>query len=56
VTGIIKFDLHAEPESGMKELEVGGNAYDLGLGRFGSEAIFVPKHPGVSGEEDDIAI
>jgi len=56
VTGIIKFDLHAEPESGKKELEVGGNIqgiYDLGPGRFGSEAIFVPKQPGVSGEEDD---
>ncbi|GJM95022.1 hypothetical protein PR202_ga11715 [Eleusine coracana subsp. coracana] len=55
VTGIIKFDLHAEPESGKKELEVGGNVkgiYDLGPGRFGSEAIFVPK-PGLSGEEDD---
>ena len=56
MTGIIKFDLHAEPESGKKELEVGGNIlgiYDLGPGRFGSEAIFVPKQPGVSGEEDD---
>lgn len=56
VTGIIKFDLHAEPESGKKELEVGGNIqgiYNLGPGRFGSEAIFVPKQPGVSGEEDD---
>ena len=56
VTGIIKFDLHAEPESGKKQLEVGGNVmgiYDLGPGRFGSEAVFVPKEPGVSGEEDD---
>ncbi|XP_006664795.2 carotenoid 9,10(9',10')-cleavage dioxygenase [Oryza brachyantha] len=56
VTGIVKFDLHAEPESGKKQLEVGGTVkgiYDLGPGRFGSEAIFVPKEPGVSGEEDD---
>lgn len=56
VTGIIKFDLHAEPESGKKQLEVGGNVtgiYDLGPGRYGSEAVFVPKKPGVSGEEDD---
>ncbi|VAI11978.1 unnamed protein product [Triticum turgidum subsp. durum] len=56
VTGVIKFDLHAEPESGKKQLEVGGNVmgiYDLGPGRFGSEAVFVPKEPGVSGEEDD---
>jgi len=56
VTGIIKFDLRAEPESGKKELEAGGNVcgiYDLGPGRFGSEAVFVPREPGVSGEEDD---
>lgn len=57
VAGIIKFDLHAEPEiSGKKQLEGGGNVrgiFDLGPGRFGSEAIFVPKEPGVSGEEDD---
>ena len=56
MTGVIKFDLHAEPESGKKQLEVGGNVcgiYDLGPGRFGSEAVFVPKVPGVSGEEDD---
>jgi hypothetical protein len=56
VTGIIKFDLHAEPQSGKKELEVGGNVegiYELGPGRFGSEAVFVPEQPGLSGEEDD---
>ncbi|XP_062116294.1 carotenoid 9,10(9',10')-cleavage dioxygenase 1-like [Humulus lupulus] len=57
VTGIVKFDLHAEPESSGKTcLEVGGNIqgmYDLGPGRFGSEAIFVPKVPGVNSEEDD---
>jgi carotenoid cleavage dioxygenase len=56
VTAVIKFDLHAEPDSSKKQLEVGGNVrgiYDLGPGRFGSEAVFVPKVPGVSGEEDD---
>ncbi|KAL5543570.1 hypothetical protein UlMin_007354 [Ulmus minor] len=56
VTGIVKFDLHAEPESGKKFIEVGGNVaglYDLGPGRFGSEAIYVPKVPGVTSEEDD---
>ncbi|KAL5543568.1 hypothetical protein UlMin_007352 [Ulmus minor] len=56
VTGIVKFDLHAEPESGKKIIEVGGNVeglYDLGPGRFGSEAIYVPKVPGVTSEEDD---
>ncbi|KAM0924263.1 hypothetical protein ACQ4PT_004996 [Festuca glaucescens] len=56
VTSVIKFDLHAEPDSSKKQLEVGGNVsgiYDLGPGRFGSEAVFIPKVPGVTGEEDD---
>ncbi|KAL4601068.1 hypothetical protein ACB092_11G245200 [Castanea dentata] len=56
VTGIIKFDLHAEPETGKTKLEVGGNVqgiYDFGPGRFGSEAIFVPRVPGITSEEDD---
>ncbi|KAL7258298.1 hypothetical protein ACSBR1_004426 [Camellia fascicularis] len=56
VTGIIKFDLHAEPESGKTKLEVGGNIqgiFDLGPHRFGSEAIFVPRDPGITSEEDD---
>nr|AYK03324.1 carotenoid cleavage dioxygenases 1 [Camellia sinensis] len=56
VTGIIKFDLHAEPESGKTKFEVGGNIqgiFDLGPHRFGSEAIFVPRDPGVTSEEDD---
>ncbi|PIA48381.1 hypothetical protein AQUCO_01400769v1 [Aquilegia coerulea] len=56
VKGIIKFDLHAKPEAGKTKLEVGGNIegiYDLGAGRFGSEAIFVPREPGITSEEDD---
>uniref|UniRef100_A0A803Q8G7 carotenoid 9,10-dioxygenase n=1 Tax=Cannabis sativa TaxID=3483 RepID=A0A803Q8G7_CANSA len=56
VTRIVKFDLHAEPESDKKCLEVGGNIqglYDLGPGRFDSGAIFVPKFLGVESEEDD---
>lgn len=56
VTGIIKFDLEAEPESNKEKLEVGGNVtglFDLGPGRYGSEAIFVPRQPGVTGDEDD---
>ncbi|XP_024025912.1 carotenoid 9,10(9',10')-cleavage dioxygenase 1 isoform X1 [Morus notabilis] len=56
VSGIVKFDLHAEPESGKTCIEVGGNVqglYDPGPGRFGSEAIFVPKVPGITSEEDD---
>ncbi|KAI5341853.1 PREDICTED: carotenoid [Prunus dulcis] len=56
VTGVVKFDLHAAPELGKPKIEVGGNVqglYDLGPGRFGSEAIFVPRVPGVTSEEDD---
>lgn len=56
VKGIIKFDLHAEPEKGKSKLEVGGNIqgiFELGPGRFGSEAIFVPRKPGIISEEDD---
>lgn len=56
VTGIVKFDLHAEPEAGKTKLEVGGNVqgvFDLGKGRFGSEAVFVPRTPGITSEEDD---
>lgn len=56
VKGIIKFDLEAEPESGKEKLEVGGNVsgiFDLGPGRYGSEAIFVPRQAGMTGDEDD---
>ncbi|XP_068344866.1 carotenoid 9,10(9',10')-cleavage dioxygenase 1-like [Pyrus communis] len=56
VTGVAKFDLHAEPEVGKTQIEVGGNVqglYDPGPGRFGSEAIFVPRIPGGTSEEDD---
>ncbi|KAF9665712.1 hypothetical protein SADUNF_Sadunf16G0152200 [Salix dunnii] len=56
VTGIVKFDLQAEPEPGKGKIEVGGNVkgiFDLGPGRFGSEAVFVPTKPGTTSEEDD---
>lgn len=58
ITGIIKFDLEAEPATGKAKLQVGGNVqgiFDLGLGRFGSEAVFVPRKSGGStaAEEDD---
>ncbi|WOL16922.1 carotenoid 9,10(9',10')-cleavage dioxygenase [Canna indica] len=56
VQGIVKFDLNAEPETGKKNLEVGGNIkgiIELGPGRYGSEAVFVPRQPGMSSEEDD---
>ncbi|KAL9231242.1 hypothetical protein vseg_006494 [Gypsophila vaccaria] len=56
VHGIVKFDLHAEPDNSKSKLEVGGTVqgiFDLGPGRFGSEAIFVPREHGTAGEEDD---
>ncbi|CAL1371696.1 unnamed protein product [Linum trigynum] len=56
VTGIIKVDLLNEPQPEKTKLEVGGNIvgiFDLGPGRFGSEAIFVPREPGITCEEDD---
>ncbi|CAM8889675.1 unnamed protein product [Rhodiola kirilowii] len=56
VKGVVKFDLHAEPEMGKSKLEVGGNIqgiYDLGPEKYGSEAIFVPREPGITSEEDD---
>lgn len=56
VKGVVKFDLHAEPEEGKSKLEVGGNIqgiYDLGPNKYGSEAVFVPREPGITSEEDD---
>ncbi|KAI9402393.1 hypothetical protein POPTR_001G265600v4 [Populus trichocarpa] len=56
VTGIVKFDLHSEPEPGKGKIEVGGNVkgiFDLGPGRFGSEAVFIPRELGTTSEEDD---
>ena len=56
VKGIMKFDLHAEPEIGQTKFQVGGNIqgiFKLGNGRYGSEAIYVPREPGVTAEEDD---
>ncbi|CAK9167661.1 unnamed protein product [Ilex paraguariensis] len=56
ITGMVKFDLYAEPEPEKTKLEVGGNVqgiFDLGADRFGSEAVFVPCRPGITSEEDD---
>ncbi|GMH18223.1 hypothetical protein Nepgr_020064 [Nepenthes gracilis] len=56
VTAIIKFDLHAEPDTSKMKLEVGGNVqgiFELGAGQFGSEGIFVPREHGINSEEDD---
>ncbi|KAF3633966.1 hypothetical protein FXO38_25337 [Capsicum annuum] len=56
VIGIIKFDLHAEPETRKSQFEVGENIqeiFDLRPDRFGSEAVFILSHPGTECEEDD---
>ncbi|GAB2289035.1 Dixin [Dionaea muscipula] len=57
VNAIIKFDLQVEADDTNKtKLEVGGNVlgiFDLGPGRFGSEAVFIPREPGITSEEDD---
>ncbi|KAJ4711618.1 carotenoid cleavage dioxygenase 1 [Melia azedarach] len=56
VRGIIKSDLHGEPEAG-KKLEVGGNIKGIfRLGRFGSEAVFVPREHENTGKSAVYAI
>ena len=56
VVGVAKYDLTMEPNLGLKKLEAGGNIAGLfihGTGKYGGEAIFVPKRPGMEGPEDD---
>ncbi|KAK4755391.1 hypothetical protein SAY87_009148 [Trapa incisa] len=56
VNGIVKFDLQAALETGKGKSEAGGNVkgiFEFGAGKFSSEAIFVPKEPGISSAEDD---
>ncbi|XP_020574563.1 carotenoid 9,10(9',10')-cleavage dioxygenase-like [Phalaenopsis equestris] len=56
IKGIIKFDLLTEPVICQSQLEVGGNVaaiFEFGAGRFGSEAIFVPRTTDAAAEEDD---
>nr|VDC63388.1 unnamed protein product [Brassica rapa] len=53
VTGIIKFDLHAEAETSKTMLQIGGNIkgiYKMGHGIYGSDPIYVPRE---TAEEDD---
>lgn len=53
----LKYLISSEQEDIRKtKLEVGGNVhgiFELGAGRFGPEAIFVPRQPGINSEEDD---
>eukprot|EP00252_Welwitschia_mirabilis_P018991 TRINITY_DN4279_c0_g1_i1.p1 TRINITY_DN4279_c0_g1~~TRINITY_DN4279_c0_g1_i1.p1 ORF type:complete len:557 (+),score=58.52 TRINITY_DN4279_c0_g1_i1:179-1849(+) len=56
IVGVVKFDLKAEPEAGKTKIEVGGNVvgvFCFGPGRFGSEAIFVPRKSTTDIDEDD---
>eukprot|EP01018_Ginkgo_biloba_P029916 Gb_40118 [translate_table: standard] len=56
VKGVVKFDLQVEPEVGKQQIEVGGNVkgvFHFGAGRYGSEAIFIPRDSGVDLDEDD---
>ncbi|KAL8161751.1 hypothetical protein V2J09_013240 [Rumex salicifolius] len=56
ITAIVKFDLHAEPDPTKTKLEAGGNVqgiFNLGPGKFGSEAVFIPRESGTTSEEDD---
>ncbi|XP_024360877.1 carotenoid 9,10(9',10')-cleavage dioxygenase isoform X1 [Physcomitrium patens] len=56
MVGVGKFDLLKEPEVNPKSLEEGGDiegVFLYGPGRFGGEAIFVPRNPGRDGPEDD---
>ncbi|KAL3682185.1 hypothetical protein R1sor_000207 [Riccia sorocarpa] len=56
ISAIAKYDLTREPELGKEKLELGGNVVGIvwhGKGRYGSEAVFVPKNPGREGDEDD---
>lgn len=51
-----KFDLTKEPETNPKSLEEGGDcegSFVYGPGKFGGEAVFVPRNPGMKGSEDD---
>ncbi|KAG2259073.1 hypothetical protein Bca52824_078367 [Brassica carinata] len=53
VTGIIKFDLHAEAETSKTMLQIGGNIkgiYKMGHGIYGSDPVYVPRE---TAEEDD---
>ena len=57
IMGVAKYDLRMEPSSTVsRELKVGGNlvgVFHYGPGRAGSEAIFVPRKPGMDGPEGD---
>ena len=54
--GVGKFDLTREPAAHPKSVEEGGDCeaiYFYGPGKYGGEAVFVPRKPGIEGPEDD---
>lgn len=54
--GVGKFDLSKEPDASPKSLLEGGDCegtFIYGPGKFGGEAIFVPRSPDTGGSEDD---
>lgn len=57
VKGLVKFDLGAEPKlEETMDFQIGGNVkgvFSFGPGRYGSEAIFVPRTSGFDEHEDD---
>ncbi|KAI3934982.1 hypothetical protein MKW98_009901 [Papaver atlanticum] len=57
LTGIIKFDLHADPLLGKQNFEVGGNIkgiFNLEPGKFCGDTTFVSRESGITSEEDDV--
>lgn len=56
IYGIVKYNLEKEPKFGLGKTAVGGNVEGLfvhGPGRFGGEAIFVPRSTESDIAEDD---
>ena len=55
--GLAKFNLWKEPQiEGKGKIEVGGNVEGVilfGPGRYGSEAVFIPRSEDASNDEDD---
>ena len=55
--GLAKFNLWKEPQlEGKEKIEVGGNVEGVilfGPGRYGSEAVFIPRSEDASNDEDD---
>ena len=57
INGLVKFNLWREPElKGKEKIEVGGNVEGVilfGPGRYGSEAVFIPRSSNRMDEDED---